>query len=250
MKIKGIIAVCLMLILYFLVSPQRYETSRLAIPRDARDYVILLHGLSRSSRSMLRIEKRLTLAGYKVINVDYPSMKQDIRFLAEKNLDSVVKPFIQESHPKIHFVTHSMGGIVLRYYLKHHDLPNLGRVVMISPPNQGSEIVDHFKKMFLFGKAAGDTGKQLGTDDDSLPQRLGPVDFELGVIAGNKSINPLYSLLIPGPDDGVVSVDRTKVEGMKDFIVVPHSHAFIIQSEAVIEQVLHFVEHGLFKKRE
>ena len=250
MKIKGIIAVCLMLILYFLVSPQRYETSRLAIPRDARDYVILLHGLSRSSRSMLRIEKRLPLAGYKVINVDYPSMKQDIRFLAEKNLDSVVKPFIQESHPKIHFVTHSMGGIVLRYYLKHHDLPNLGRVVMISPPNQGSEIVDHFKKMFLFGKAAGDTGKQLGTDDDSLPQRLGPVDFELGVIAGNKSINPLYSLLIPGPDDGVVSVDRTKVEGMKDFIVVPHSHAFIIQSEAVIEQVLHFVEHGLFKKRE
>ncbi len=250
MKLKVIISICLVLLLYFIVSPQRYESGSSDIPRDSSEYVILLHGLSRSSRSMLRIEKRLTLAGFKVISVNYPSTKQTIEFLAENSLGSVVKLYLQEPHSKIHFVTHSMGGVVLRYYLKHHDLPNLGRVVMISPPNQGSEVVDHFRKIFLFGRAAGPAGRQLGTDEDSLPQRLGPVDFELGVIAGNRSINPLYSILIPGPDDGVVSVDRTKVKGMKDFIVVPHSHAFIIQSDTVIDQVLHFLEHGLFKKRE
>lgn len=250
MKFKEIIAVCLVLLLYFLVSPQRYETSSFDSPRDIDEYVILLHGLARSSRSMSRIEKKLSLAGYKVINVDYPSTQQTIELLADEILSFAVKPYIQEPHSQIHFVTHSLGGIVIRYYLKHHELPNLGRVVMISPPNQGSEIVDHFKGTFLFGRAAGRAGKQLGTDRDSILQRLGPVDFELGVIAGNKSINPLYSILIPGPDDGVVSVEKTKVDGMKDFIVVPHSHTFIMQSEPVIEQVLHFLDYGVFKKRE
>lgn len=250
MRFKGFISVCLVILLYFIVAPQRYETGRSVVPRDTSEYVILLHGLTRSRRSMLRIEKELTLAGYKVINMDYPATQKTIEYLAENNLKAAVEPYVQEADSKIHFVTHSIGGVVLRYYLKHHDLPNLGRVVMISPPNQGSEIVDHFKKAFLFERAAGSAGKQLGTDEDSLPQRLGAVDFELGVIAGNRSINPLYSILIPGPDDGVVSVERTKVEGMKDFIIMPHSHAFIIQSETVIDQVLHFLEHGLFKKRE
>lgn len=250
MKFKGIIAFCLVLSLYLLISPQRYETSSPDTHRDTSEYVILLHGLARSSRSMSRIEKRLSLAGYKVINVNYPSTEHPVELLAEKILGSVVEPFLQEPRSRVHFVTHSLGSIVLRYYLKHHHLRNLGRVVMISPPNRGSEIVDHFKNTFLFGKVAGAAGKQLGTDRNSLPQRLGPVDFELGVIAGNRSINPLYSIIIPGPDDGVVSIDRTRVAGMKDFIVLPHSHTFIIQSESVIDQVLHFLEHGEFKKKE
>ncbi len=250
MRIKWIIAVCLVLIVYFLVSPQRYETDSADIQRDIKEYVILLHGLARSSRSMLRIEKSLSLAGYKVINVDYPSTKHTIEFLADEILRDIVSPYMQEPQSKVHFVTHSMGGIVVRYYLRHHDLPNLGRVVMLCPPNQGSELVNRLKNSFFFKKAIGPPGGQLGTKEDSLPLSLGPVNFELGVIAGDRTINPLYSLIIPGPDDGVISVERTKVAGMKDFIVLPHSHTFIMQSEPVIEQVLYFLKLGVFKKKE
>jgi len=199
---------------------------------------------------MLRIEKSLSLGGYKVINVDYPSTKHSIEYLADEILWGIVALYSREPRSKVHFVTHSMGGIVVRYFLNNHDLPNLGRVVMLSPPNQGSELVDLLKNSFLFKKAIGPPGGQLGTKEDSLSLSLGPVDFELGVIAGDRTINPLYSLIIPGPDDGVVSVERTKVEGMKDFIVVPHSHTFIIQSEQVVEQIVYFLKHGMFKKKE
>ena len=210
------------------------------------DYVILLHGLARSNRSMRKLEKHLIDHGYRVINVDYPSTKYPIEYLAENVLSEVVASCDSSPETKIHFVTHSMGGIVVRYFLKHFGMPNLGRVVMLSPPNQGSELVDHLKDSTVFRKRNGPAGQQLGTDTDSLPLKLGPVDFELGVITGDRSFNPVSSMILPGPDDGVVSVARAKVKGMSDFIIMPNSHTFIMKSKKVIRQVLHFLEHGEF----
>ena len=166
--------------------------------------------------------------------------------MADSILDEAVIECGQTPYTKIHFVTHSMGGIVVRYYLKHHNLSRLGRVVMLSPPNRGTELVDFYKKGLLFQKTQGPAGLQLGTADGSLPLELGPVAFELGVIAGNRSFYPLNSALIPGPDDGIVSVQRTKVEGMTDFLLLPYSHPFIMQKEAVLEQVVHFLRQRKF----
>ncbi len=212
------------------------------------EYVILLHGLLRSKRSMGRLERSLASHGYKVINIDYPSTKQPIEQLAEESLAPVIARCGQTPGiKKIHFVTHSAGGITVRYYLKHHELPTLGRVVMLSPPNQGIELVDRFKDNFLFRALNGPAGLQMGTDMHSVPLKLGPVDFELGVITGNRSLNPIASLLIPGPDDGVIAVERTKVAGMSDFLLIPTTHTFIMMRKGVIEQVLHFLEHGAFK---
>ncbi len=210
------------------------------------DYVILLHGLARSDRSMRKLEKHLTDHGYRVINVDYPSTQYPIEYLAENALSEVIASCNPGPETKIHFVTHSMGGIIVRYFLKHYGMPNLGRVVMLSPPNQGSELVDHLKDSTVFKKRNGPAGQQLGTDADSLPLRLGPVDFELGVITGDRSFNPVSSMILPGPDDGVVSVARARVKGMSDFIVMPNTHTFIMKSKSVIRQVLHFLEHGEF----
>ncbi|NIM90356.1 MAG: alpha/beta fold hydrolase [Candidatus Aminicenantes bacterium] len=210
------------------------------------DCVILLHGLARTSRSMARMAKRLSQHGYQVINLDYPSTEHPIEFLAEEYLGRSIERCKAESHRKIHFVTHSLGGIIVRYYLKHHELSNLGRVVMMSPPNQGSEVVDYMKDTLVFKRINGPAGQQLGTDVDSVPLKLGPVDFELGIITGNRTLDPLFSMLIPGPDDGKVSVKRAKVAGMADFLVLPRSHMFIMQKEDVIEQVIHFLEHGSF----
>ena len=142
------------------------------------------------------------------------------------------------------------GGILLRVYLKDNVLPNLGRVVMISPPNRGSELVDRLGTLSLFRFLHGPAGLQLGTGPGSLPLRLPAVEFELGIIAGDRSLLPLYSWWIPGPDDGIVAVERTKVEGMKDFIVLPHSHTFIMRSERTLAQILRFLRTGSFDHEE
>lgn len=211
-----------------------------------KDVVVVLHGLARTSRSMASIEKRLVKEGYTVVNVDYPSTDHPIEYLADTVLDDVLQACCRDA--TLHFVTHSMGGILVRYYLKDHRLPNLGRVVMLSPPNQGSELVDVFKDNFIFKKVNGPAGAQMGTGPESLPLQLGPVTFDLGVVMGNQSLNPIFSKMIPGPDDGKVSVARAQVEGMRDFLVMPHSHTFIMRKRRVIDQVVYYLRHGAFER--
>ena len=208
--------------------------------------VILLHGLARTSASMKSLEKQLRSAGYRVCNVDYPSRKLPIAELAPLAIQKGLKNCQLSSDQTVHFVTHSMGGILLRYYLQNYALPNLGRVVMLGPPNKGSEAVDHLKHLPGFDLINGPAGYELGTGEDDLPLKLGPVDFELGVIAGKRSLNLILSQILPGPDDGKVSVEKTRVEGMKDFIILPTTHTFMMQNTEVIRQALHFLHHGQF----
>jgi triacylglycerol lipase len=248
MQKDSIRIVCIIFVLFFLVSSYRYEALLRPANQETDAYVILLHGLGQSKRSMEKIGKSLSSLGYRVVNVGYPSTKYPIEYLADEVLNDIIERYSRNPQSRIHFVTHSMGGIVVRYYLENHKLPNLGRVVMISPPNQGSELVDSLGDSYFFKKLNGPAGRQLGTNKHSVPLSLGPVDFELGVIAGDRSFNPLYSLIVPGPDDGVVSVERTKVAGMKDFLLLPQTHAFIMKSEDVIQQVIYFLEHGVFRK--
>ena len=210
------------------------------------DGVILLHGIGRTSRSMRPLERHLKSRGFRVINLGYPSTKYPIDELADY-LGGKIEQFRPPLGAKLHFVTHSLGGIVLRRYLKENRPAELGRVVMLCPPNQGSELVDRLRKTFLFRIIYGPAGQQLGTGPAGVPNQLGPVDFELGVITGNKSLNPLFSYLIPGEDDGKVSVERSKVEGMADFLLLPHSHTFIMNSIDVAEQVEFFLHNGRFR---
>jgi triacylglycerol lipase len=216
-------------------------------PDESADTVVLLHGLGRTDLSMVRLEGALSEHGYRVVNVDYPSMEYSIEHLATEVLAPAIETCCADPHNRVHFVTHSMGGIILRYYLEDHDLENLGRVVMLSPPNQGSEVADWAAENPFLEKILGPSTEELGTGPESVPNQLGPADFELGIIAGNKTLNPLFSRMIPGDDDGKVSVESTKVEGMTDFLVVPHSHTYIMWREAVIDQVVYFLENGVFQ---
>jgi hypothetical protein len=217
------------------------------IDKDS-EAIILLHGLARTSRSMNKAAKLLAAYGYKIINVDYPSRSADINILAQKYIAQALKQCDVKGVKKIHFLTHSMGGILLRHFLASQSIDKLGRVVMLAPPNQGSEVVDKLGGWRLFYFLNGPAGLQLGTDNNSVPNQLGPVDFQLGIIAGSKTVNPLLSSLISGINDGKVSVSRAQVTGMKDFIVMPYSHPFIMRSEAVIEQALYFIQQGCFAR--
>jgi triacylglycerol lipase len=210
-------------------------------------YVLLLHGLGRSRFSMYFLGAYLQNQGFKVLNIGYPSTKYPIEQLV-KNVAEQIKKSRIESANKIHFVTHSMGGIITRLYLKENQPENLGRVVMLSPPNQGSELTDSLKNNLLYQWVMGPAGQQLGTEPSSMPNQLGTVNFELGVITGNTSLNPVYSYLIPGNNDGKVSVKRAQVAGMKDFFVVSHSHSFIMNSRFVREQIVYFLDNGKFRR--
>ena len=147
---------------------------------------------------------------------------------------------------KTHFVTHSLGGILVRKYLVDKEIPNLGRVVMLGPPNQGSQAVDELGDLPGFDWLNGPAGSQLGQGADSVPLQLGAADFELGIIAGNRTIDPITSAVLDDPDDGKVSVEDTKLEGMNDFIVVEHSHAFMMRMDEPIELAIRFLKTGSF----
>lgn len=219
----------------------------LSVDMEASEGVVLLHGLARSSASMGKMAKALSESGYIVVNQGYPSRSAAVEELSELAIGEALEDPRLFDCKRIHFVTHSLGGILVRSYFKSHSDERLGRVVMLGPPNGGSEVVDRIGEWRLFKLVNGPAGGQLGTDPDSLPNQLGSVGFELGVIAGNRSINWINSLMIEGPDDGKVSVERTRVDGMKDHIVVPVTHPFLMKRQQVIDLTVKFLAHGRFE---
>ena len=209
-----------------------------------REAVVVLHGLARSPVGMRPLARRLERAGYEVYNVSYPSRRRPIEQLVTR-LAVAVQGCCSDA-PTVHFVTHSLGGILVRAYLVDHELDTLGRVVMLAPPNHGSEVIDELAQWLLLRAFFGPIWPQLGTGETSLPNSLGPAAFEVGIIAGTRVINPLGQMYIDGANDGAVSVESAKLRGMRDFIVVPHTHTFIMRSTTVADEAVHFLRSGRF----
>lgn len=212
----------------------------------APDGVVLLHGMCRQKSCMASMAAALQQAGYVVENIGYPSRRDDVAGLAERVIGPALASPALRDCPRIHFVTHSLGGILVRRYFAEHPPGRLGRVVMLGPPNQGSEVVDRIGSWWLFRKINGPAGGDLGTAPDSLVNQLGPVKFELGVIAGDRSINWINSAMIKGPDDGKVSVERTAVAGMKAHAVIHATHPYLMKNRHAIRLTLRFLASGTF----
>lgn len=212
----------------------------------AQDCVVLLHGLGRSTWSMRQIESALHKQHYLVVNQSYLSRKKSIPELSAIVGDSI-KQCEHHQAKNIHFVTHSLGRILVRAYFNQHAAhPLVKRIVMLGAPNHGSEVVDKYKDSWWFKWLTGPAGQQLGTDAKSLVHDLKPLTFEVGIIAGSSSSDPWFATLFQWENDGKVSVESTKLSEMKDFIQVDNGHTFMSNSRSVIKQISAFLATGSF----
>ena len=205
--------------------------------------MVLVHGLGRSPTSMLILGQRLEWAGYRVTIARYPSLIAPFSEQLE-----TVREVVDEccsNAVRVHFVGHSLGALVIRGYLAEHRPDSLGRAVLLAPPNQGSLLVDWLEEMQLASEMLGPVGSTLGTDTTDLPATLPLPDYEVGIIAGNHSTQPIGPPAIPGPDDGIVSVEQARL-GDVPLLVLPRSHAFIANSRHTASAVIRFLRTGGF----
>jgi triacylglycerol lipase len=209
------------------------------------DYVVILHGIARSNKHMQKLATYLQKDGFDVINLSYPSTTYTIEDLTEIINKEISQRTTEDK--QIHFIGYSMGGLMVRALIHKFNYKNLGKVVQLAPPNQGSEVADFVKNFWPYKKIFGPAGQQLITDQSAVKHLFGEVTYELGVIAGNATIDPISSAIIPGENDGKVAVERTKLEGMKEHIIVSASHTFFPSNKEVQKQTLYFLKNGNFK---
>jgi hypothetical protein len=206
------------------LDSERRDMSRRDQKPSGQAGVVLLHGIARSSRSFHKMQRALVAAGFATLNLDYPSRRNDA-------------------------LAADIHSAIARVYLATHPLPRLGRVVMLGTPNGGSEVADRLKDVAIYRAYFGPAGQQLTTArDDATAALLSAVDYPIGIIAGNRSIDPISSLLLPKPNDGKVSVENTRLAGMADHIVVGTSHPWLMRHAPAIEQTIAFLRDGRFRR--
>ena len=213
-----------------------------------RDGVVLLHGISRTALSFRKMQLALGRAGFTTVNLDYASRSKALEALAE-DIHPAIQHFTDRIDGSVHFVCHSMGGLLARVYIARHRPKHLGRVVMLGTPNSGSEIADRLKNIGIYRAFFGPAGQQLGTQRDAaIEALLPPIDYPVGIIAGNRSIDPVAGTMLPKPHDGRVSIANTKLEGMTDHVVVDTAHPWLVRNSVAVAQTIAFLQDGAFVK--
>lgn len=213
---------------------------------EERECVVLLHGVGMGGWTMAPLARALEAAGYRPVNLTYPSRTLELERIANEWLPARLREAGVDRAPRVHFVAHSMGSLVTRLYLRDQRPANLGRVVLLGPPNHGSVAADRAEQNGFLRWLMGVNLARLGTGPAAVTPRLPPPDYEVGVIAGTERINPLFARDLTGEHDGVVTVESARLEGMRAFLVVPHSHTGMLWRAAVQAQVVAFVRDGRF----
>jgi pimeloyl-ACP methyl ester carboxylesterase len=223
-------------------------SGRPASANATQDGVVLLHGISRTARSFRKMQTALEGCGFATLNQDYASRRKALEALAE-DIHPAIQRFADGIDGSVHFVGHSMGGLLARVYLARYRPKRLGRIVMLGTPNSGSEIADRLKNFGAYRAFFGPAGQQLGTQRDTAIDALfPPVDYPVGIIAGDRSIYPITSAFLPKPHDGRVSVANTKLESMADHVVVRTSHPWLVRNGETIAQTIAFLRDGRFRR--
>jgi pimeloyl-ACP methyl ester carboxylesterase len=210
--------------------------------------VVLLHGIARTSRSLNTFATALQASGFATLNLDYASRKKPLATLAA-DIHPDITAFASNLGGPVHFVAHSMGGLLTRIYVARYRPAALGRVVMLGTPNGGSEVADLLKGLALYRAFYGPAGQQLTTVQDADLTSLPPPDYAVGIIAGVHSIDPIASrFILPRPNDGRVSVHSAQLANMTDHTTVRASHSGLLRHRVAINQTISFLRDGRFKR--
>lgn len=226
---------------------KKLEISGQSGDESARGGVVFVHAIARTPRSFQKMQRAVGELGFMTLNLGYKSRRKSLEVLAD-DIHSEIQDFSSKIDGPLHFVGHSMGGLLVRIYIAKYAPEKLGRVVMLGTPNGGSEIADFLKDYALYRVLLGPAGQQLGTRrDEGVEAFLPPVNYPVGIIAGNRTVDPISStLMLPGPNDGRVSVENTKVSGMADHIVIASSHPWLPRNATAINQTISFLRRGKF----
>ncbi len=210
---------------------------------ESSETVVLLHGIANVPLSMAYIKRGLEKEGYDVLNLGYQSTRSTVESAASELHTRVVSAV---KGGKIHFVAHSLGNIVVRKMLAE-PFSRLGRMVMITPPNQGSELSERFKNLELYKWIFGPAGQQLSSDNPVFFNSLPVPPCQFGIIAGGKGNDRGFNPLLKGDNDGTISVETTRMESASDFIIIDSLHTMILFSRETLEQVISFLKSGKFR---
>jgi pimeloyl-ACP methyl ester carboxylesterase len=208
--------------------------------------VVLVHAMARTSRSFRKMQVTLEAEGFSTLNLSYRSRRKPLEALVEE-IRPEIREFCAAVKGPVHFVGHSMGGLLVRIFLAQHPPEQLGRVVLLGTPNGGSEIADRLQDLRIYRAFFGPAGQQLTTAATGMipALRTAPA-YPVGIIAGNRTVDPLSSALLPQPNDGRVSVRSAMLEGMADHIVLATSHPWLVRHPAAIAQTVAFLREGKF----
>jgi pimeloyl-ACP methyl ester carboxylesterase len=208
--------------------------------------MVLLHGIGVGSWTLKKLDRALQAHGFAKLNLDYPSRRMPLEALAEE-IHAPIAALAGRCDGAIHFVAHSMGGLLARVYISRHRPARLGRVVMLGTPNGGSEVADLLKDLAIYRAVFGPAGLQLTTAQDPVLAALPSPDYAIGIIAGCRTIAPIASaFVLPRPNDGRVSVESAKLTNMADHVVIKASHTGLPRNKVAIEQTIAFLHDGRF----
>lgn len=217
------------------------------------EIVVLLHGIGHSRFNLLGLEKGFSRAGYDVLNLSYPSRRYKIKELADWLADRLEREGVWNGYKKVHYAGHSMGGLVIQYYLEGFKPlikpEKTGRVVMLGTPHGGSEVADVLHKTWLYRVVFGPAGQELTTcERRAVRDDIRPF-YDLGIIAGTRGwLYPAGMMAIRGVHDGCVAVESTKRTDMTDHITLPVLHGFMGWDGNTVRQAVHFIKKGKFAR--
>lgn len=206
--------------------------------------IIFIHGMGRKHHSFRKLQKEAKRRGYITYNQTYSSTKQKVEYSSKQYIEKALDSLKVHAPTKVHFVTHSLGGILIRYYLSHYTIKNLGAIAMLAPPNQGSHITERYKNLFWYKTATGVAGQQLGISNNQLLKSLKPINTKLLIIAGSRSSDPWFNSVFDEPHDGKVSVRATKLAEPHKHITVDAGHTFIMNNAEVQKHIFEFLSNA------
>ena len=215
------------------------KSENVAMKKDGT--IILLHGQGRTRLSMVILGKRFRSAGYQTLNFPYNQTTDSLDEISGQLIEFIRKKVKTSNY---HLIGHSLGNVIIRNAFRKEYPDGLGKIVMLAPPNQPAHLAKRLKKNPVYRKFTGDSGQKLSEEEFYRDLPVPTVPF--GVIAGDKG----QSLTFSEPNDAVVTVESTKLEGMADWILLHHGHAFIMNCKDTFEYCQRFIERGRFKQPE